>query len=255
MDGKGTCGRTGQGGICKRDRRAALYGGLHGEFGETQPSATDLGGRGGLRRLATARRGEILCSGAPFAVVLEDDVHLGRGLAEVLELDWTCWRFDVVKLETRLEEGWLSRSGDAVRGNPERSLRRLYSGNLGTAAYLLSAGGARKLLAVTREFVDPLDVVLFSDQAVRTSALTICQLHPAVAVQEELLARKTMTDSTLGGTIGEDRGDLRVKRNLSASAKIMRELRRPLNRLASAVDRTICRLRNPDREWRVIEFE
>jgi len=198
---------------------------------------------------------KILCSGAPFAVVLEDDVHLGRGLAEVLESDWARWRFDVVKLETRLEEGWLSRSGDAVRGNPERSVRRLYSGNLGTAAYLLSAGGARKLLAVTREFVDPLDVVLFSDQAVRSGALTIFQLRPAVAVQEELLARKTMTDSALGGTIGDDRGDIRVKRSLSASAKIMREFRRPLSRLASAVEKTICRLRNRDREWRVIEFE
>lgn len=89
----------------------------------------------------------------------------------------------------------------------------------------------------------------------RLRALTIFQLHPAVAVQEELLARKTMTDSTLSGTIGADRGDIRVKRNLSPSAKIIREFRRPLNRLASAVDRTICRLRNPDREWRVVEFE
>ena len=198
---------------------------------------------------------KFLRSGAPFAVVLEDDVLLGRGVAEVLESDWTRWRFDVVKLETRLERGWLSPSAGSVHGHPERSVRRLYSGNLGTAAYVVSAPGARRLLRLTREFAEPLDVALFSERAVRADALAIFQLQPAIAVQEELLARKTMIDSTLGSAIGDERGDIRVKRGLSTLARIDREIRRPLSHLAGAVGRAAYRLRNPDREWRVIEFE
>ena len=62
-----------------------------------------------------------LRSGAPFAVVLEDDVHLGRGLAQVLESDWTRWRFDIVKLETKLERAG-SRERETrcaeIRGDP-----------------------------------------------------------------------------------------------------------------------------------------
>jgi glycosyl transferase family 25 len=198
---------------------------------------------------------KFLRSGAPFALVLEDDVHLGRGLAEVLRSDWTRWRFDVVKFETKLEKGWLSRSGDAVRGDPRRSLRRLYSGHLGTAAYLVSAGGARGLLRLTRKFADPLDEVMFSERAVHDGPLAIFQLEPAIAVQDDLRAGKMGIDRTLDSTIGEARAYVHAKRNLSVLAKIAREVRRPLSRAAATIGRTIERLRDPDREWRVIEFE
>ena len=77
---------------------------------------------------------------------------------------------------------------------------------------------------MTREFAEPVDVVFFSEQAVRDGALTILQLQPAVAVQVDLRARKTAIDLVLDSTIGEDRGDIRVKRSLSVFAKVVREI-------------------------------
>jgi glycosyl transferase family 25 len=122
-----------------------------------------------------------LASGADHAVVLEDDVHLGRDFKATLGLDWSRWGFDAVKLETLLHAAWHLRRGEPAG---TRRLHRLGAEHLGAAAYLLSRAGARKMLAATRPLAEQVDQTLFGRRAIREGAVVALQLVPAIAVQD-----------------------------------------------------------------------
>jgi glycosyl transferase, family 25 len=122
-----------------------------------------------------------LASGADYAVVLEDDVHLGRDFKATLGLDWSLWNFDAVKLETLLHEAWRSRRGEPAGA---RRLHRLGAEHLGAAAYLLSRAGARKMLASTRPLAEQVDQTLFGRRAIRKCEIKALQLVPAIALQD-----------------------------------------------------------------------
>ena len=95
---------------------------------------------------------------AEHAVVLEDDAHIGEGFAALLACDWRAVSFDAVKLETMYDRVWIARGGPEIGG---RALRRLGAEHLGSAGYLVSREGARKLLAMTRGLDAPVDQILF----------------------------------------------------------------------------------------------
>lgn len=122
-----------------------------------------------------------LASAADHAVVLEDDVHLGRDFRATLALDWSRWDFDAVKLETLLHKAWHSRRGEPAGA---RRLHRLGAEHLGAAAYLLSRSGARKLLAATRPLAEQVDQTLFGRRAIWEGEVEALQLVPAIAVQD-----------------------------------------------------------------------
>jgi len=122
-----------------------------------------------------------LASGAEHAVVLEDDVHLGREFRSILDLGWNRWPFDVVKLETLFHKTWHAR-----RGKPagERWLHRLGAEHLASAGYLISRAGARKMLAASRSLAEPIDHTLFGRRAISSGAVAALQLVPAIVVQD-----------------------------------------------------------------------
>jgi glycosyl transferase, family 25 len=122
-----------------------------------------------------------LKSGAEYAVVLEDDVHLGRGFKSTLDLDWSRWDFDVVKLETRLDNTWHSRRGEPAG---ERRLHRLGAEHLAAGGYLINRAGARKMLAATRPLAEAVDHTLFGRRAIGEGAVKALQLVPAIVVQD-----------------------------------------------------------------------
>ncbi len=124
-----------------------------------------------------------LRSAEEYAVVLEDDAHLGEGFAQLLEADWRAHAFDAVKLETLFHRVWLARRG-AMLG--ERKLHRLGSEHYGTAGYLVSREGARKMLALTRGLDQPVDHALFGAKTMRAGRLRVLQLVPAVVVQDNI---------------------------------------------------------------------
>jgi glycosyl transferase, family 25 len=126
----------------------------------------------------------LLASESLHAIILEDDVHLGRGFREMLEFGWDGFGFDAVKLETMLYKVWVSRRGEPAG---ERRLHRLGTEHLGSAAYVISRAGARKMLAETRGFRDSIDWTLFGRQAIGEGLIKAFQLVPAVAVQDNLL--------------------------------------------------------------------
>ncbi len=126
----------------------------------------------------------LLKSGAPFGVVLEDDVHLGENFATLLAADWSAHAFDAVKLETMFDLVWIARRGEQVAG---RALRRLGAEHLGAAGYLISRAGARKCLAMTRGLTEPVDQTLFGRAAIFEGRLRVLQLAPGAVVQDRLL--------------------------------------------------------------------
>ena len=126
----------------------------------------------------------LLAGDAAFAVVLEDDVHLGEGFAALLAADWGAPSFDAVKLETMFDRVWIARRGAPIA---DRHLRRLGAEHLGTGGYLISREGARKMLAATRGLSEPIDQILFGREAVFAGRVRVLQLTPAVVVQDRLL--------------------------------------------------------------------
>jgi glycosyl transferase family 25 len=119
-----------------------------------------------------------------FAVVLEDDAHVGEGFAALLSADWRGLDFDLVKLETLSHLAWIARSGPSIAG---RSLRRLGAEHLASAGYLISRAGARKVLAATRPLAEPVDHSLFGRDATFERRVRAYQLFPAIVMQDNLL--------------------------------------------------------------------
>jgi len=138
----------------------------------------------------------LLASSVDYAVVLEDDVHLGRDFQATLDLDWSRWGFDAVKLETLLHRAWHSRRGEPAG---KRRLHRLGAEHLGAAAYLISRAGALKMLANTRPLAEQVDHTLFGRRAIREGEIKALQLVPAIAVQDtvhpDTAARRALTST------------------------------------------------------------
>ncbi len=126
----------------------------------------------------------LLRSTAEFAVVLEDDAHVGADFPALLSADWRGLGFDAVKLETMYDRVWTARSGVQIAG---RSLRRLGAEHLGAAGYLIGRAGARKLLTLTRRLDEPVDQILFGRAAIFEGRVVAYQLVPAAVVQDQLV--------------------------------------------------------------------
>lgn len=177
---------------------------------------------------------KFLASGAEHAVVLEDDVHLGEGFCDALALDWTRWRFDVVKFETMFDRVWLSRRGETAGA---RRLHRLGAEHHGSAAYLISRAGARKLLAATRDFELPVDIDLFGRTAIGRGLVVALQLVPAIAVQHHLHPCATR-ENALASTLQDSRGEAGAARKRD-KPKGLERLRREARRLGEQAIRFI----------------
>jgi GR25 family glycosyltransferase involved in LPS biosynthesis len=120
----------------------------------------------------------------------------------------------VVKLETRNLRVHLSKKKIAIgRG---RHVSRLCSTFYGAACYVITSDAARRLLHVTENCVDPVDVVLCDTRHPVASTLSVYQMSPAPAVQGHLANWKKAT-----GTWTQSSIDFRWK--LEKPAAIRRE--------------------------------
>jgi glycosyl transferase family 25 len=127
----------------------------------------------------------LLRSGAPHALVLEDDVVLSPRTAGVLaQPDLLPKGADVLRLETR---------GDEIRvlGRSRRvggvHVHRMITIHLGAAAYILSRGCAERLLAEDHSETVPVDNVLFDPSGPSFGHLQIYQLDPGLCIQGDVL--------------------------------------------------------------------
>ncbi|HZQ40944.1 MAG TPA: glycosyltransferase family 25 protein [Rhizomicrobium sp.] len=134
-------------------------------------------------RLAWTRLVE---SGAAYAAVLEDDVHLGAQAPRVLKnADWIPAGIDLIKLEhygPASQSVLLSDFRDVGHGF---RLGRMRSRHTGGAAYVLSRRAAELLLQISR-FDLPVDHLLFNPNNSKIFAqLRPWQLLPTVARQQQ----------------------------------------------------------------------
>ncbi len=124
----------------------------------------------------------IVDSGQPWALVIEDDLHLADGLVRFLgKSDWIPSDAEVVRAETDYLPVELSGVAGSAFGH---NLRRMKSDQFGSAGYFLSRDAACKLLHLTEDCCEPLDCLLFSFRGSVASRLTSYQLDPALCVQD-----------------------------------------------------------------------
>ena len=182
-----------------------------------------------------------------FAVVLEDDVHVGEGFAALITSDWAGLAFDVIKLETMFHRTLVSRGGVRLR---DRVLHRLRSEHVGAAGYVISRDGARKLLQSTRRLDEPVDQTIFGGRAIRRGEIVAYQLVPAIVVQDNL---RPGARTGLATTLHEPDRLAIAEAVRRAKPRGLARLTREAERLASQVAdaaraRTTCRRLRPD--WR-----
>ncbi|WP_181159989.1 glycosyltransferase family 25 protein [Sandaracinobacter neustonicus] len=123
----------------------------------------------------------IVESGEPHGMVLEDDMILAPGFGALVNgTAWIPADADVVKLETWGTRAHVAKAGSAVGG---RHLGRLLSSHIGGGCYILSAATAKRLLAMTARFSDPVDELLFNETLAFFPTAHIYQMVPAPAVQ------------------------------------------------------------------------
>lgn len=126
----------------------------------------------------------MLDAGREFALILEDDAVLGDGVTAFLDPAFTTdLRPDLVRLETMYERVRLGRAVRVVDGR--FGVRRLLASHMGAAAYIISAGMARRALADPRLPRMTVDRYLFSRGGPIIPHRGLYQVEPAPAVQLE----------------------------------------------------------------------
>jgi len=226
---EGELGREGVAGIFVRAVDGRRFGARCDDAAKANPARRQLSRAEAALTLSHRKVWRrFLASGARHAAIFEDDIHLGKNIRQILDLDWTRWEFDAVKLETLFHVVWLERRG---RPAGERTLHRLGAEHLASAAYLISRAGAKKMLAATRDFSKPLDHILFGRRPIGEGAFLALQLVPAIAVQDTMRPNAEK-HSELASVLHED-----DRKQLAAKAKREKpkgfeRLRREARRLA-----------------------
>lgn len=144
---------------------------------------------------------KMVAENIPAAIVVEDDVILASDLGQ---LDFSDIPADMIKLDAGI--GSPSWYGTAARNiTPFRSLRRLLGTEFSTGCYYINASGARKLLAQSRNYIDPVDRFMFDQTSRAFWSLTAWKLIPAAARQQQEITVSTnlleaeIADSISGG--------------------------------------------------------
>lgn len=117
----------------------------------------------------------------PFICVLEDDIEFSPSFPRLVQsTDWLPAKFDTIKLETFAMPTLLQQRPIIDFG--ERRLKRIRSAHWGSAAYVISRAGARRMLAASNGLDMPVDWVLYN--APHLSGHTAYQLIPAPCRQD-----------------------------------------------------------------------
>lgn len=168
--------------------------------------------------------------GNPHALVLEDDCELSpRFPAFLAEIDRAGSVPGLVRLETRLRSQILSRR--ATRSVLDIGLHRPFTWEWGSAAYIISAEEALRVLASPERFRVPIDDMLLSpDSAMRVSG-SLLQAVPALAfVPEDGVDEGTQPASVRRSDVQAERllrfEDEKPKAKVRKLAREVRRIRR-----------------------------
>ncbi len=150
----------------------------------------------------------LIDSGAPAAIVLEDDVVFAPSFIDFVDPAITALGADLVKLETYRRPILLSAGARPVGTGSQ--VRELQSSHFGAAAYLISAKAARRALAEPSLSRLHTDRFLFGRGGPHLLRRTVLQADPAPCVQLMLVkgaapSTAAMSDLASTGTGGSHR--------------------------------------------------
>jgi glycosyl transferase family 25 len=171
--------------------RLAASDGSHPRFGRAAAAIppTRIGevvGPRGLACIDSHRRAwqAMLSRDEPVSAVLEDDVYLAFDTASILaDPSWVPQGADVVRLETMLIRATIG--PQVSRTATGRGVHRLRSIHMGTAGYVVTREGARRLLEGTERPFDTADRMMFDFRTPFSRGLATYQMSPAPCVQAE----------------------------------------------------------------------
>lgn len=120
----------------------------------------------------------------PFAAIFEDDAILSPSLPGLLEaFERQPPALDVLRLET--DNSRMRLAPEPAGSLGEFSLQRLYDAGGGAAAYIVSRRAAERIIAGEEILANLTDQALFNPRAPLSRDLTVRQLVPALAMQED----------------------------------------------------------------------
>lgn len=125
----------------------------------------------------------------PYMAIFEDDIYLGENIKEFLsDTLWLDSNWHLIKVEEFTQKVALGPKLKVFNSNPDRAIFELKSKNLGTAGYILSLSGAKKLL----DYIQSLDQLIALDhlmfeKLVKDKILSVCQMKPALCIQDVIL--------------------------------------------------------------------
>ncbi|WP_413186431.1 glycosyltransferase family 25 protein [Paraburkholderia sacchari] len=129
---------------------------------------------------------KVLEEGIDHALVLEDDVHFCRDarmlVESIQEKISRGFCYDIIKLETFLAGIFVDRQGVNLPGHT--GLHRLRSNHSGTAAYIISRDGCRRMVERYARADRAVDLVMFDGDL---DEMSVFQWHPAPCIQDMLL--------------------------------------------------------------------
>ena len=171
--------------------RLAASDGSHPRFARAAGSIppTRIGevvGPRGLACIDSHRRAweALLARDEAACAVFEDDVYLASDTAAILDdPSWLPEGADVVRLETMLIRATIGPA--ASRTATGRGVHRLRSIHMGTAGYVVTRAGARRLLDGTERPFDTADRMMFDFRTPFSRGLETYQMTPAPCVQAE----------------------------------------------------------------------
>ena len=171
--------------------------------------------------LSHRRCWEVAAANDEPIVVFEDDQHLGRNVAPVLaSANWVPADADVVKLEANPRPLTLDRAVSATIAG--REVHRNRGLNTGGGAYVLTAKGARLLLANLTAIASPFDHLLFNPRMPLFERVVTYQLVPALCIQDSV----RYADGA-GMTLTSYIAPERPSHQRQGSAEFLRKISRP----------------------------
>lgn len=177
---------------------------------------------------------QVLASGAAWAFVAEDDLHLAAGAAVYFHsTSWIPDDADLIKAETTFRRCHMGRRSSPTPDG--RSLRQLHSLHGGSGGYFIRRKAAETALALAQDLCEPADHFLFNPESAFFNDHVSYQIDPAIAVQD-LLRRENKAGFLESGLAIERRAQSKPK-----AGKILREIARPFRQLVQAVKDALTR--------------
>jgi glycosyl transferase family 25 len=145
---------------------------------------------------------------APFALVLEDDVHFARDFGNfVRHLHLDANDLEIHRLETFLARVTTQRTPSQRIGH--RRAFKLLTNHGGAAAYVLNRRTAAHLLKAVDCVVHPPDIALFDPERRAVHDVSIYQWTPAPCIQD-MLVKGAGTRQRFASHLAPDRYDVRA---------------------------------------------